>query len=413
MDIIKKYIFFTPRICNIGGAENYINSKKLWLERNGWRTDVIFYDDGEVLLNGLKNCKHYVKELEYYPHCFSIQKQKEIVNNICRCIGNEHKQSIIIESSILVMAIWAEKVASKLGAKNFYYDLQETHSLNNSSIIPFIKFKFRRHELAGIGTNSIHEIMAQCGVDVPIGNTYRLNANNKRPIEEYDHPFVHEVENSYHDYIIGSIGRLEKPFVLPNIIAVINYVKSDSAHRYLLLLIGDCAANNSNRKEIEARCSSVSNLDLMITGYLYPIPIKLIRQCDMCFSSAGSAMVSKICGVPTISIDSYDLHAIGVLGYTTNNVLYRKDEPILPLKTYLDDILKERKYPKTEPEQQEEVSYESHFEYIDKSNQSKDYFDTSSISFPRNYYLHRLFIPLIGPERFYRVFSKIKGLCKR
>lgn len=408
MNIDKKYVFFTPRICNMGGAENYINSKKQWLEENGWVVDVIFYDDGPVFLKNVKDCHNRFDELEYPTFYYTKRKQQTTAKRIAKVINNRHYLQLIFESSDIVRALWAELVAKECNARHLYYDLQEFHNISNPYIADFVVFKFNRHELAGIGKNSMHELMGQCGIDVPIGDKFRLLAYNNRPIADFDHPLIDEIKNLPHDYIVGSIGRLEKPFVIPSIKSFLEYAKIDSDHKYILLLIGDCSPGYNNRKQIEELCSKVDNVRLIITGFIAPIPTCLIELCDMCFSCAGSASVSKMRGVPTVSIDVTDLLPIGVLGYTTVNSLNRQDEPVLPLSYYFDIILKKHKYVKSNPDVQAPVTYISHFEYLEKAAAECEYYDMKRVTWPKGVFASKTLMPIIGPKRYFELQSKLK-----
>ena len=51
---MKKYVFLTTSIRNVGGAQLYISRKLDYLKENGWDVDVFFYNDGKVVIPNLE-----------------------------------------------------------------------------------------------------------------------------------------------------------------------------------------------------------------------------------------------------------------------------------------------------------------------------------------------------------------------
>ena len=98
---------------------------------------------------------------------------------------------------------------------------------------------------------------------------------------------------------IGSIGRLEKPFLIPMLEKLQELFKD--GRKYNLVLIGGtpfpAVIDNINRMMGE-----FTNVKLVITGYMYPIPISLLNSIDIFISTASSARVSYQAKRPTIRV---------------------------------------------------------------------------------------------------------------
>ncbi len=406
---MKRYIILAATIKNIGGAENYLQSKLRWLRENGWNADLIFYNEGPVLIPYLKDCHYCIKELMHPTYYYNKKRRNRIRREILSIVCDKTYDYIVIESTVVDLSTWGELLASAIGAKHFIFSLQELDIINNRSLADYIQFKYNRRELAGIARDSIKNMLASFGMIIPEDKSYQLIATTQGVLEEYDHPITKLLNEMTYDHVIGSISRLEKPFVLPTIRAVVDYIKTDSKHQYVLLLIGEAAKGSDSRKIIEEFCKDIPNLTLFITGYLYPIPIALVQSCDVFLSSSGSAGVSARCGIPTISIDGNDLMPIGVVGYTTNSRLFRTIEPVRPICEYLNEILEQKKYPKTSFQPKAKPDYSSHMQFIKQSCKEQHYYDVSKLCWNKEQRLQRLLMPVLGPKWYHKLISRWKN----
>lgn len=408
---MKKYIILGATISNMGGAEQYLCAKMAWLRTHGWSVSLFLYRKGRIMMDVDMDNIHYLKELQYPSYYYSEKKQNKILRNLLDIVGSIEDTKVVIESTIVSLSTWGESLSQLIGAKHIIYSLQEKDEVRNNSIIDFLKFKHQRRELAGITETSIARMFRSFGITIPKEKSYVLPAYYQDVLKNYEHPLTNKMKEMSYDYAIGSIGRLEKPFVLPTIKSVLEYVKRDLSHHYLLLLIGDTAEGCDRRKKIVDLCTGLSNLTLLITGYLYPIPIDLVQSCDIFFSSSGSAGVSTRCGVPTVSIDGRDLKPIGVVGYTTESRLFRTTEPVRPVEDYLDEILKEKKYPKTSFKSKSEPDYSSHLQFIEESSNTVVYYDRTRFSWNKGQGFQKFIVPLLGPiiyHKILKVFQKSK-----
>lgn len=401
-----RYVFFMTSIQNMGGAQMYVRSKMLWLREKGWNVDVIFSKGGNIIIPEFKKCNMLVPELSFFCYLYSSRRKSKVCNKLIKFINADKFDKVIIETSGLPNSSWGELVASILGCKHIVYSLQEKEIIPNYEVAKYLKFKLDRKELAGITDSSLYHLFKPY-FEIEKSSSYYLIAHSINGAEDIDSPLCTKIIESSFDYVIGSIGRLDKPYLIKNIEEVLIHAKSNPLKLYLLLLIGDAPKGTTYRKRIESMCKNVSNVELIITGYMYPLQRSLIRLCDVCFSSAGSAKISKDEGVPTISIDGRDYLPIGVLGYTTNMLVFREFEIPRPLSNYLDDILVKKMYQKNSVDySNNKPDYSDHISFIENSSIDLEYYKVESLKLNDWKDLRiKIILSIIGP-RLYLEISK-------
>jgi len=148
------------------------------------------------------------------------------------------------------------------------------------------------------------------------------------------------------------------------------------------------------------------NISVIATGYLYPVPTKLLEQCDAFFTSAGSSWVCMRSGIPTITYDGNDNKPIGILGRTTQNTLFRGEtEPPGDFSILMDQILVERKYKKEAPNFSDGLpDFSDHMKALEETASEKEYYDVESIKpeTKTDYKLKRA-LAIIGPENYLKL----------
>jgi len=376
---MAKYVFITPTISYMGGAQMYIRNKYVFLRDRNWDVVIITASKGKSIV--LKDLYQYkdncFPELRYNCYEFQQKKVHKICSNIIKVIGDTSGE-VIIESTCLEESTWAEYVAEMIGAKHILYTLQESNVISNRDFFSFLEFKHKRRELAGITQGSIKQMFAPFKtIDTVL--SYSLSAACSNVEENVPIPDIDGLENQNYDKIVGCLSRLDKPFVEQGIVGLIGYCKKYSSLKVGLLLIG--GAPVSYIKRIKKITSSVPNLKVVITGYIYPVPTGLLEMCDVLFSSAGSARVCERSGVPTISFDSNDLKPIGILERTTNNSMFRgADEPELDFVNLLEDVIDRKKFNRIESHYNTNpIDYSSHLNFLALSDKTQDYYDVMSI----------------------------------
>lgn len=405
----KLYIILTPTVSNMAGGQNYVNCKKHWLEENGWTVKVLCFDNSNILLKWLRDGVICHGALMYPTYFYNKLYRNYVVRNIVKSLKTDFYSEYVIESTTINISTWGELIAYKLNGKHLLYTLQEENTVSNRSVCNYLRFKYNRHEIAGIAPEAVQNLMKNIGCSCKNAKDFTLIAYNGNVVEDYDHSIIEKVLNLPHDYIICSIGRIDKPFVYPTIKSIISYIKNDEKSRYILLLIGDAPQKTGCKENIYNICNGIKNLSVVITGYMHPIPFKLLRLCDVSISSSGSASVSQKAGIPTISIDGIDHMPIGILGYNTNKRLYRENEPIYPLSYYLNIILKQKEYVKSAPLKPKEISFNDHLEYIKHGSITNDYFKISKLSWNKSQIIQKILVPLLGPKMYHSIIKLVKN----
>lgn len=404
---MKRYIFITPTLQNMGGAQSYIRAKMRWLRENGWQVDVIFAIPGKAVIPELQKCSLCFQETKYPTFYYRARERKRIVNKLCSAVLDKQYDEVIIESTVIENSTWGECIASKIGAKQLLYTLQEDNTTPNKSLQEYLLFKHSRKEMAGIVETSLYDCFSTFH---PITRdlSYCLKAYQFYPVEDYEYNLVDVISKEKHDFVIGSLCRLNKPCIRAIFDEVLSYIKEHSNYRFILLLIGDSPEGDDTRSYIEKMCSKVLNLKLYITGYLFPVPKKLLALVDAGYSTSGSVRIMANEGIPTVAVDGNDYKPIGVMGYDTDNSLFRESEPIIEIKKYFDRILFEKSIEKKSPKKPTQPDYSSHFEFLSNSAASKTYFNVSKLCWNKDQRLQRILMPILGPKAYHKIMSLIK-----
>ena len=373
----KKYIILTPSISNVGGAEIYCRNKKIFLEENGWDVDIFYCRKGKVLINDLKTYEeNFMQELLMPPFFYRKSSINKYIDKITNSITG-HKE-IVVESHTKALAMWGELVANRISGKHIIYLLAESFKKLSDHEYLFFDFKHRRRELAGISDKSL-SLLFKGYRDIGEEERYFLRASCANVVEDVENETVNRIETK--DINIGCITRLEKDFVPELINEIIIFANNHKDKNILLVIIGG-SINGDLEKIIYHKVKNIENLEVIITGYLFPIPKKIFHLLDIFIGVAGSAKISAREGVPTITLDVIDGKPIGLLGYNTESTLYRDTENQTSLSQLLEDILIDKKFDLRKISISDNLrlcdfrkEYQSHLRFIEKSEQTKDYYN--------------------------------------
>jgi len=377
---MKKYIFITYGIVDMGGGQMYVYNKTQYLKNNDYNVYVFSVFNGDVIIKGLEEYKDdIISELGVPIFYFSLSQKNKIINSIIKKIDLHFDDEIIIESNSISNALWGEKISALLHCKHFIYLLSENNLIYADTIYPFLKFKYNRQEVAAINEKIIPWLF-QKYEEIGENKSYSLKAACTNVFEDYEHELIHKIP--HRDYTIGMIGRLEKPYLLPILDDIIGFCNNHIDKTFTILLIGD-TQDKIRKNRIIDKFAKSDNINLVLSGYLYPIPLRLLDLCDVFVSSAGSAFLTEALGYLTISIDGKDYKPTGILGYTTDNSLFRNNEPIVEINDLLEDILILEKYPKrlarTYDTSINDFSNKTHMDFIANSDQSEAYYNIDSV----------------------------------
>lgn len=333
---MKKYIILALSIVSVGGEQQYIYNKVLEMEKRGYEVHVFSASKGPILIRGLDKFKKNTEysELRYPPFCFRKRSVSKVIVRIISSLKECNRDSII-ESVSPATAEWGEIIASTLKIKHYVFLLDEAFTISKSESM-FFKWKLARNELAGMDKNTL-PLLFRNYFDISENESYNFNALCSNVISDIDFDDI-SISVSRDDICIGSIGRLEKKFVIPMLKELSLYIAKNRNRQFVVLLIG---GSESKRiiKTIKNIFSGLNNCSLHITGYIYPIPAGLVKKMTLAISTASSSLITAVdMDIPTISVDAISGRAIGILDYSTSELLYA-DENSPALGELLDLII--------------------------------------------------------------------------
>lgn len=378
---MKKYVFFTFAVSGIGGTQIYVRNKLLFLQKNGWDVTVISTEPiGDICVKELRPFAEYaVPELAKNPFLLSRKKRDRIVKKIKQWIGKADE--IVIESNFTAVNVWGELVAKELGAKHFAYLIVEDYSLSDLRYMKFYDFKYERGELAGNTQYALPQLFEGYR-SIPEDKTGELTAVCYNVIEECESE--HDAFITDADYHIGSIGRINKPFVTPMIAGVRAFAEKYPEKTIQIVLFGG-SPNAEDITNVHAAIQGTPNVSIYVTGPIFPVPKHLLDKMDVFISSAGAARTSADAGYITITIDANDCEPIGILGYTTNDNVHRNpDIPHESTQTLLERILIEQEFSDSNPtitlsNPDFMEMFKDHMEYLTRSCKDKQYYNINKL----------------------------------
>lgn len=405
-----KYIFLVYTIFNIGGAELYLRNKKRYVKSIGYEPIIIYcYNKGDIIISDFGNDCYYVSDILYPPCCFSTKKQRQIIYSLLDVINGD--QSAIIETHWPKISLWGEMLAEKLQCKHLLYCLEERYTKFTPMMYKYLDFKFFRGELAGINDKTIQFLFGNHR-KIENGDKYILLPYEGENVEDIISPLNGIVDKNI-DIRIGCIGRLEKPYVIETIRSIAEYCNNHPTQKLQLILIGG-TKEQYIISLIENTKLSVCNLDIVVTGYVYPIPLSLLYDMSFIIGGSGAVWSPARHKILTVSMD-VNGKPIGVLGITTQNCQHRdeNDKDSDDLHYYIESIVK-GKYKSSDIclqfptyKQPEEV-FKFHMTYINNSVQNKLYYDVKKILY-KNIFIYYV---LFGVNN-YNKYKHIKRIIKK
>lgn len=321
-------------------------NKFRYLSSHGWDVNIFFCNEAKsFLLRDLEQFReNRIPDLIYGISFLPYREQDKIVKRITEGITAEDE--VVVESHLYNMGIWGELIAARTGAKNILNFMEENIAQVSSDEAGYLEQKMKRYEILNASVKCFNRYF---------GKKY------KEEYEAYTHKYMraycsnvvtHTVQSDVKfpkaDYNILSIGRIEKPYVLPTFKEVKNFAQLHSEKTFNMIVIGG-APKYETEKNIKNLFKDVANVQLFMLGYMYPVPSNLIDLNDVAIASANSILVPSDEGVPTIAIDIHDNLPIGIYGRTTQNLYSRDHETPCTVVGLLDEVLIKKKYPKTEP----------------------------------------------------------------
>ena len=317
---MNTYVMIARHLGKVSGEKIYCNNKLRYMVSQGWRVFFLSGKHESTLVDDSPLYTMYSNPmLSYTPEIYSKWAVEHTLRKITSLIGNVQNDLCIIESDSVNRGVWGELIAKRIGAQHFMFLLQEKHNYPQT-IKQFLRYKYDRHELAGITTRSISLMLGDDSVEQREDTTIRAFCTNV--VEDCADTISPQLLKDA-TFTFGSIGRLDKGCVDPILQGIKTYAGVHKDEKFNLVLIGG-ATGPQKIREIREGFRDNSNIHLIITGYMYPIPITLINSIDLFISTAGSALVSFRCHRPTIKVHPTTGDPVGILGLgsSENKMMY-------------------------------------------------------------------------------------------
>ena len=377
---MKHYIILTSGILEMGGAEMFTANKSKYLKTNGWDVRVFYYRNyGELKIQELAPyLDNYIPELLYGITFITKKRRSQIISQICA--GINKGEEVVVESHIINLAYWGELIAKYCGGKSILNAMEEIIAPFTNKESLFVEYKVKRWEILNACGNSLHRYFND-----------RYKDEYAQYTHDYMRAFCSNVVTDNDDSLdlpkegqsIMSIGRLDKPYVMPMFEEIKKFVSQNKFKKYNLLVIGG-SPDSSVETVVRSMFTGVSNITLYMYGYVFPVPRNLINKADVGIATANSVLVTANQGIPTISICAKDFYPLGIFGRTTRNKFYREKEPIQSVSALLKEVLIKNKYPKvaqTEIDEDAEIEREfgKQVEFLTLSPVDHQYYDVEGV----------------------------------
>lgn len=382
----KLYIVFTRLIRGLGGGHIYALNKMKYLEQTGYDTLCLHPNDtrGEFVVKDFEKYKNNYDNHFFFPcYFFKVSTQNSIVNRIIeRFIPDPDRyEEIVVETHSTICSTWGELIAKKLNGKHLIYLLDERPPISNKLMYDFFEFKLKRKELVGIGSGSLKNMFEKWR-KINDEEAAFLKAHTPEPLADvyYDTSKIPQG-----DYIIGSITRLEKPFLYPAMTVVKKFAINHPNKKITIIIIGGAVGTNKPQRNIKKLFKGVSNISIVITGIIYPLPLCLVKLPDLFMSVSGSSYSSAKMGIPTIYFDVNDGMPIGIANKKEEITLFRDKKKDVPdIYNIMCDVLENNMFPKPNMEYKTEetiISYKDHLDYLSNEKPREYYwFNTDILS---------------------------------
>lgn len=328
---MKKYVFITHSVKNVGGVQCYVAAKAKYLEEQGWDVKMIFsarrpakykcpipyfekYLSGNILWAGIAPFK--------MPHWLVYKTLNRMLSVIGKVDPNEEN---IVETHDDTYSMWGEMIATRIGARHYTYLMNEYYRYPNQCYeakIDFFKFKFARHEILGCALtfNKLFDGYMTVTEDDYPGDAYI----DESPIQDIHSDKVSSLLKQ--DWNICYIGRSNKPYV-PFILSDVGRFAYAHPDKNIQLII--VSTPGAHHELISLIKKDNDNLKVIEMGLLHPIPRALYSKVDVVIAGSGSGRHSCDEGAVVIIPDPETNKSNGLLGYDTMSSIFRDENSVV------------------------------------------------------------------------------------
>ena len=352
----KAYLFLTPSISVLGGAERYMAGKAEWLTSKGWDVFIAGPCPVEPAVDYGGSRIIDIRSFNVRPYTMMEESRHAVIGALLDALIGY--QCVFIESSTICFGFWGEYLASLLGAEHMIFHLSEELPSLSGSETDYLKTKRRRGELF-----FIKEGLARTALGPSVGNEAVLVAYMPPAVADVSCP-EHLLEKK--GYRLGCISRLDKPFLKNAIDGIACFSMKNPSARLEVVVIGGASTSSD-----EMRCRNMlldaarDAFPVIFAGAMSPVPASLIQTFDFGFGKAGGALNVAGEGVPTLIFSIDTDQPMGVLGFDYNrNVCAYENEPV-DLVEVLEQAITKNRYserPLPMPVVLPASNYAKHFE---------------------------------------------------
>lgn len=416
---MKKYIFVTFDIRNMGGVQCYLAGKVKYLESTGWEVKLVYGamdKNRDTLFPSLKkylDCR--IVNLCLPPYDMPSMIFDSTVRKCLDIIGDVSDfDDLIVESGNSIQALWGEVLASKIGAKHIFFTMDEQYRSSGSQyakMLDFFAYKFKRGEILG-GKEVFVKLFEGTSLEnYPFVDNSIIDED---PIADVDNPLVDSLSRK--DWNICYLGRANKVYIDTIIKEVAKFAKNHDTKSIQFIIIGDFT---TKKKLLNQEIAPLKNVTLTLLGEMVPVPKALYTKIDVMIAGSGSARHSVYEGKPVIVPDCYSSNSMGIYGYQTLQSLYEKDTKLqVSISCSLEDVLIKQVHLNmpfiAPPQKTPEICTKDNFKQIEKSDPKKEYYSIidSTVGQRKWYNITKLclmeFIISYFPK-IYRLLLKIVG----
>jgi len=392
---VKKYIII-GWAGKIGGGQLYTKNKCEVLTLHGWSPTILYSADEEIVIRELLQYpSQFYFELSFLPSYYSKRKQEQLLSSMINFLNVSEEDEVFIETNDVRYSYWGELLAKKLQCKHFVY-LLEAYFGRKEDNIDFFRFKLERNELAGNRITSLPDLFANKVIITDQNNRYYRAVTFTDYEEKQDDLGI---DYSSFDVKIGHVGRDTKPYVGTLYSQLESFAKRHRDKKILFLMIGG-ETNSIQGKRLKELAENYSNLSVICTGQIVPIPPTLVQNMDVCIGSSGCLRVIDQCGVRAIAYLDNGQSPCGVLGYDVKKIpveniyggsLEELLEEVL-FKNFCENFVYKGIFEKLDGVKEKELTWKHTVDMLQES--SKKFYDTSTI---------------LGPRKLIRIWQKSIG----
>lgn len=364
-------------IAYISGGPIYCRNKAQYMHEQGWDVIIIPTRNAKSRIEGMNDFSTIsFPFINSNPNVFSLKTRAKFIDAICAELHID-RLPIVIETGTDYTALWGELLSEKLQAKHIVEFEDEYNQHVNNKTFQFYKFKFDRKELACISKEAMKHIFGPFW-HIDDSNAVALPFVCTNVIEDYSSQVLATIPASEH--IIGYIGRTNKPFVKNIVKGVLEFALSHPNMAISFIMFGGPKTKQS--KLIE--CPIPANLHILITDFIFPLPLQDLKKCDVFMAGAGSAVVGVKTGKPTINVDQYTHEPTGFMVNATSWTFYRC-KCGNSIAAHLEQILVHKDIPFmedfdfTQEHEHIKAMLSQHVDFLNRSDSTQEYFPIDMI----------------------------------